>query len=224
MKQLSEYINEKLVLNKDTFKRHEYKYFPKTKGELFKTISQLIEEQKNQDIIDLNDIDTSMITDMCELFSSIGEVKKIKKIDISSWDVSNVSKMKDMFFWCENLESTGDLSLWDVSNVTSMINMFGNCYNLYDIGDLSSWNVSKVENMSGMFKNDENLEYIGDISSWKVTKLAAINNMFYGCEKLRDIGDLDKWSNNKIVYMGGAFSSAAFKLLKNIKIPSWYDA
>jgi surface protein len=42
--------------------------------------------------------------------------------DISSWDVSNVTNMSDMFFQATSFN--GDISNWDVSNVTNMSEMF----------------------------------------------------------------------------------------------------
>ena len=80
MKHLSTYINEKLVLSKDTF-RKSYNYFPKDKKELKDIVVQLLEERKNNNVIDLNDIDTSKITDMSYLFF---DIEQHYIIDISS--------------------------------------------------------------------------------------------------------------------------------------------
>ena len=49
-------------------------------NELIDIINQLLYERKDNDIIDLNDIDTSEITDMSYLFSAFN----IKNIDISN--------------------------------------------------------------------------------------------------------------------------------------------
>jgi len=43
--------------------------------------------------------------------------------DISNWDVSNVTDMKQMFY---RSQFNGDISKWDVSNVTQMFEMFNN--------------------------------------------------------------------------------------------------
>lgn len=158
VKQLSTYINEKLVLNKGTFKNN-YKYFPKDKYEFKNLINQLIEERKDNSIIDLNDINTSEINDLSFLFH---KNKNIVNIDISRWNVSNVKDMYAMFKFCENLESVGDLSHWDVSKVEYMRCMFYNCEKLKDIGDISNWNVSNVKDMSYMF----NRSNIKNIPSW----------------------------------------------------------
>jgi surface protein len=157
MKALNTYINEKLILNKDTFKKH-YNYFPKTKEELKDIIKQLIKERKNKKVIDLNDIDTSKITEMRGLFYNL----PITEIDISGWDVSNVTDMSTMFFECEKLESIRDLNNWDVSKVKYMTYMFYYCRKLKDIGDISTWNVSNVKNMNKMFTGSG----ITNIPSW----------------------------------------------------------
>ena len=203
MKTLNTYINEKLVLNKDTFKKSVYKYFPKTKGELQDILKQLLNERKDQDVIDLNDVDTSEITDMSELFCQNG---KIKKINLSRWNVSKVENMNRIFAHCENLESTGDLSSWDVSEVINMGYMFHNCGKLKDIGDISSWNTSKVTNMFGMFGKCKNLKYIGDLSSWNISDVKDISYMFYKCNEIETVGDLSNWKISKVEDMRSMFS------------------
>src|SRR5690606_29828968 len=46
-------------------------------------------------------------------------------LDVSNWDVSNVTEMTQMFSRCSSL-TTLDVSNWDVSNVTNMSNIFYN--------------------------------------------------------------------------------------------------
>ena len=85
MKQINKYISERLHINKDI---KNYNYHPKTNGELIKIVDQLIKERGND--ANLNDIDTSEITDMAGIFEGSNF-----NGDISNWDVSNV-KVKDM--------------------------------------------------------------------------------------------------------------------------------
>ena len=83
MKGLTSYITEKLKINKDSSKY----YYPKDKDELRSLIEKLLEERGKD--ADLNDIDVSDIMDMSELFYGLDP----HKIDISEWNVSNVTDM-----------------------------------------------------------------------------------------------------------------------------------
>lgn len=90
---------------------------PTSKEELQEIIEKTIEEQGLE--CDLNFINTSLITDMSELFSG-----SQFNGDISNW---NVSKVKDMIGMFCNSQFNGDISDWDVSNVKYMREMFENC-------------------------------------------------------------------------------------------------
>ena len=89
MKQINKYIVERLHITKDTGNRH-YNYHPKDKDELVELVDKLIKERGND--ADLNDIDTSEITDMNMIFynSSFNG-------DISKWKVSDVTDTTHMF-------------------------------------------------------------------------------------------------------------------------------
>ena len=143
MKNLKDIILERLHINKDTGNRH-YNYHPKTKNELKELIKKLIKERGND--ADLNDIDTSKITDMTSLFYDSNF-----NGDISEWDVSNVENMNNMFGNSKFTGENGDISNWDVSNVVNMEYMFAHSKFTPKNGDLSNWDVSKVINMNGMF-------------------------------------------------------------------------
>ena len=99
MKQINKYILEhvqnsnfsiveRLHINKDI--GNHYNYHPTTKDELKELVDQLIEKRGNE--ANLNDIDTSEITDMFRLFC-----RSNFNGDISEWDVSNVKNMFSMF-------------------------------------------------------------------------------------------------------------------------------
>jgi surface protein len=68
-----------------------YNYFPKSKDELKELLKKLIEERGYEG--DFNDIDTSAITDMSQLFSN----NKKFNGDISKWNTSNVPDMRYMY-------------------------------------------------------------------------------------------------------------------------------
>ena len=163
MKSLTNYIQEKLVI-----KKSKYKYFPQTKKELQDIIKQRIEQEGNE--VDLNDIDVSKITDMSYLFDDT-----YFNGDISNWDVSNVTNMRRMFFYCK--EFNKDISLWDVSNVTNMSGMFKYCEAFNQ--DISNWDVSNVTDMSAMFR--ECKAFNQDISNWDISNVKYMYNIFLDC-------------------------------------------
>ena len=127
-----------MIINMGFYKNASGLAHPTTRGELVKEIKIRLDRGQTN----LNDIDTSKVTDMSGLFSNFS-----RNIDISLWDVSNVRDMSYMFFNCTNFNC--DLSKWDVSNVKYMTWMFYNCTNFNS--DLSNWDISKVKSMNYMF-------------------------------------------------------------------------
>ena len=136
MKTLQNYITEKILINKNS--KIAYNYHPKTRDELKDIIDQRIESEGNK--CDLNDIDTSNIIDMSDLF----EYSDFNG-DISKWNVSNVKTMYGMFY---KSEFNGNIYKWNVSNVKNMECMFMKSnFN----SDISNWDVSNVKSMHEMF-------------------------------------------------------------------------
>ena len=181
MKALNQYMQEKLIVNKNY---NQYIYVPKSFKELRKIIKDRYEKLgpgTEQNPIDFNDIDVSNINSFCNNKNKVGifERTKFEYIDISEWDVSNVTDMNHMFFICEKLKSVGDISKWNVSNVMSMRSMFSDCSKLKSFGDISSWDVSNVTDMGFMFKYCESFNQ--DISSWDVSNVTNMEFMFFGC-------------------------------------------
>ena len=138
MKNLTKYISEGLKVNSKS-KFRKYNYSPKTKDELKELIKQLIKERGNK--ADLNDIDTSEITDMSYLFDGSDF-----NGDISCWNVSNVNNMLYMFYASD---FNGDISEWDVSKVEDMERMFTN--SIFN-GDISKWKVLPTVKMTHMLR------------------------------------------------------------------------
>ena len=151
MNSLSQYIIEKLRINKDTEVGQEYKYHPKDKDELIQLIKKLAKKRGIN--ADLNDIDVSNIKDMSGLFLWVSNSRNYMDFnpDVSKWDVSNVTDMSDMFNCCFDFNC--DISSWDVSNVTDMARMFGNC-TAFNKEYLKNWKVSNDTNMEKMFYNN----------------------------------------------------------------------
>ena len=125
MQNIGTYITEKLKLNKDS--GSHYNYHPKDRDELRQLIQELLKERGKD--ADLNDIDTSDITDMHHLFYGLN----IHNINISEWDVSNVKDMWMMFYGCVKFDC--DLSEWDTTECKIKAGMFMRCHSLKKIPD-----------------------------------------------------------------------------------------
>ena len=148
MKTLQNYITEKILINKNS--KLAYNYYPKTKDELEDIIKRRIKSEGNE--CDLNDIDTSNITDMSHLFRY-----SHFNGDISGWNVSNVTDMEGMFSDCRRLTSL-DLSGWITPPNTNMQSMFARCTNLTSL-NLSGWLLSS-DRIYGMFAGCSSLRTI----------------------------------------------------------------
>ena len=118
---------------------------PQTRKELVNEIKIRLDRGQTN----LNDIDTSKITDMSNLFYHVFQHRAIKNIDVSLWDTSNVTTMSYMFFGCSIFNC--DISNWDVSKVNNMTYMFYGCY-LFN-QNLDKWNVGKGVNVREMFES-----------------------------------------------------------------------
>ena len=163
MNNLTDFIQEKLKIGSKS--KVNTGYHPTTKDELKDLIDKLIQERGNN--ADLNDIDTSEITDMEKLFYT----SKFNG-DISEWDVSNVTNMEYMFYLSK---FNGDISEWDVSNVTCMNWMFSHSSFTGKNSNLNKWDVSKVRLMNGMFYYSE---FEGNIDDWTPPKDFKYNLIF----------------------------------------------
>ena len=231
MKPLNQYIQEKLIINKDY---RDNIIVVKSFDELRNIIEDRYKKLgpgTKQDPIDFNDIDVSNLDSFCNN-NDIGifEGTNFKYIDISYWDVSNIKSMRYMFYSCEKLKSVGDISKWDVSNVTNMEFMFCGCKyfnkdlsgwdvsNVTDMGSMfqecisfnkipSNWDVSNVTNMGFMFCNCENFNQ--DISCWDVSNVTDMTYMFESCKSFNQ--DISKWNVSKVLYKTFTFINCPIK-------------
>ena len=207
MKSLNQYIQEKLIINKDY---HDNMIVVKSFDELRK----IIEDRYNklgpgtkQNPVDFNDIDVSNIDSFYSSNRDMGIFQKInfKYIDISDWDVSNVRTMNYMFAYCKELKSVGDISYWDVSNVTNMYCMFLDCK--FFNQDISKWDVSKVSNMSYMFYDCASFNQ--DISGWDVSNVTDMEFMFEWCKSFNQ--DISNWDVSNVTIHRGIFYNCSIE-------------
>ncbi|MEI0524983.1 BspA family leucine-rich repeat surface protein [Brachyspira murdochii] len=166
------------------------KYKPQTKEELKK----LVEDKS----INLGSIDTSLITDMSELFRS-SEREDFSGIE--TWDVSNVEDMSSMFKGCK--EFNQPLNNWNTNKVKDMSRMFESCSNFNQ--PLDKWDTSNVSSMNNMFQECKSFNQ--DISNWNVSKVTNMNSMFNGCTSFNQ--NISNWNIKSVKYMISMFANAS---------------
>ena len=138
---------------------------------------------------DLSKLDVSQITNMDQLFEYSNFFNNptsfnLNGVDISNWDVSNVTDMACMFY--ESYNFNGNISNWNVSGVTNMHRMFFSS-RLFN-KDISNWDVSNAINMEEMFY--EAKAFNKNISSWIFNDNTNINSLFEYATAF-----LDKYNN-----------------------------
>ena len=98
-------------------------------------------------------------------------------------NTSEVTTMEDMFKICPKLKDI-DLSNFNTSNVASMSYMF--YYTGVEELDVSSFNTTKVTNMARMFCESRNLKKL-DLSNFNTTNVTSAPYMFNGCRALKEL-------------------------------------
>lgn len=123
-------------------------------------------------------LDTKKIQSMTSMFSGCSA---LTSIDLSGWNVDNVTEMGDLFYGCSNLKAL-DLSGWTPRSLTKISRMFLNCTSLENI-NLSGWNLENMTEIQYMFSGCTSLKTV-DLSNWKTPKLSVLGRLINGCGSL----------------------------------------
>ncbi len=177
-------------------------YYVSTQNEgqkvIFNPDSASMFNSSNITSIQFNNVDTSNVTNMSNMFYGCNN---LESIDLSNFDTSKVTTMKAMFENCEKLTSL-DISKLDTSSVTDMSNLFAGCTNLTEI-NISGIDTTKVRDTSSMFAGCSNLTTL-DTSKLNTSAVTDMSSMFDGCSKLESL-DLSKLNTNNVTNMMGMF-------------------
>ena len=175
---------EKVYLNTDSSKMFSSRY----------------DEQKIKNIleIDLSSFDTSLVTNMEDMFAYMSS---LTTLNLSNFNTLQVTSMRAMFYGMSNL-TTLDLSNFDTSNVTDMEVMFSRMSSLTTL-NLSNFDTSKVTYMNAMFYGMSSLTSL-DLSSFNTSKVMGMNGMFYGMSSLTTL-NLSNFNTLQVVSMDRMF-------------------
>ena len=162
--------------------------------------SRLFYNYYNLRTVDLTGFDTSNVTNMKNMFAFCG---RLKNIDLSGFDTSNVTDMNGMFLCCEKLESI-DMSNFDTSNVRDMGEMFDECRKLTSL-DVSHFDTSNVTDMNSMFNGCVELTSL-DVSHFDTSNVTNMSMMFFGCFSLTSL-DVSNFDTSNVTDMSQMFES-----------------
>ncbi len=73
----------------------------------------------------------------------------LKSLDLSGWDITGATDIRNMFRLCESLEYL-NISTWNGSNIQKTRNMFSGCKSLLTL-DMSSFDFSSLTDYGAMF-------------------------------------------------------------------------
>ena len=180
--------------------------------------SYLFNNLKGLTELNLEDYDTSEVTNMAYLFH---HCLALTTLDVSSFNTSKVTNMAYMFAGSStNLGSNKDyrmrlteingLTNFDTSKVTSMAGMFFMDVNLTEL-DLTVFDTTNVTDMTNMFSGGwtdnrypMKLKRIKGIERFNTSKVKYFSDMFFETEYLMEL-DVSKWDTSSAISMSGMF-------------------
>jgi surface protein len=117
-------------------------------------------------------------------------------IDISKWDLSNVTSVYGIFYNCYALTSVAGLSKLVSNKVTNIDSIFSGCKSLTSVEGISEWDTSAVTDIAWIFNGCSSLTTI-DISGWDASSVLNAGNIFTDCTGLTDI-----WFGRMVITTG----------------------
>ena len=178
--------NDDSVVSNNEVSNILYKYHPQNIFELWEILAEKLEQ--NIKYPNLSDIDISNLDSLKSLFSSLRsdylwaqyaiDTAEIVKLDLSTWDTSNIKDMSGMFYSCVSLEEV-NISGWDFSNIQETDYMFYKCMSLDKIN--GNINISKIPSKENMFFGCKAhiipKEYIPLMSDYEKAWMMTFKNM-----------------------------------------------
>ena len=162
--------------------------------------SWFMECEKLEAIDGIENLNTSMVTDMWNMFYNC---KSLTSLDLKTFDTHNVFSMSYMFSGCNNLTYL-NVSSFDTSNVNNMMWMFSGCWNLTNLS-VSNFDMHSVRYMTGMFSSCKGLTHI-DVSHFNTENVKNMQAVFQRCENLSSL-DLSGFNTSKVNDIASMFNS-----------------
>ena len=176
------------------------KFRPQSNEELRQMVSDWC-AGKRDELKPIEMWDTSLITDMSELFLRQTDFND----DIRGWDTSRVTNMAGMFDGASSFNRP--IGSWDTSQVTSMASMFGGVFGGAEAFNqpLERWDTSRVTSMASMFYGAQSFNH--PLGKWDTSRVISMKSMFSGASSFDQ--PLDSWDTSQVTTMESMFQYAS---------------
>ena len=154
---------------------------------------------ENLDVTATDTPDLSNVTRLTQMFNSCYSL--IGTVGFDSWDVSTIDDMRSTFAGAKLFNQS--INSWNVSNVTQMFSMFAAAEVFNQ--PLNNWNVSNVEQMAFMFNGAK--DFNQNIDNWNVSDVTEMTSLFHGAEDFNQ--PLNSWNVSNVTRMGSMFKGAS---------------
>ena len=183
-----------------------YYYAEPEKIYLNEDSNRMFSDLSNLISLDVSSFDTSKVTNMRNMFS---RMSNLTTLNLSNFDTSKVTSMIGMFFDTHELTSL-NVSNFDTSNVTDMSRMFGALSSLTSL-NVSSFDTSQVTNMSCMFDDVSNLLTL-NVSNFDTSKVTNMSSMFSRMSNLTTL-NVSNFDTSQVTDMNGMFAGMSLTSL-----------
>ena len=160
--------------------------------------------------INLSNFDMENVTNMENMFDGCSW---LKKVDLTNVNTRNALYMYGMFGCCESLKGI-NFFYFNTEKVKDMKRMFFNCYSLLEL-DLSFFNTENVKTTRSMFSGCSKIKNI-DLSNMRAKYLDDISYMFRGCSNLVGL-DIVNLKADKITEKENVFAACSSIIADNVK-------
>ena len=167
-------------------------YFPVNSRGLLRTFTNVVE-------INFNNVNTSLVTNMREMF--VGD-ESLASIDMHSFDTSNVEDMVAMFNACNSL-TTIDLSYLDTSSLTNVSSIFAGATGLKYV-NLNNFGSDYLTNHGYMFLGNNVLQRI-DMRGFNFGQTTSLTALFGGAYNVKKI-DMTNANTSNVTNMTAMFN------------------
>lgn len=138
-----------------------------------------------ENLVSITGTDQWNAAKVADVEGMFGSCKKLQNLDLSSFNGVQITNMKSMFAYDDDLEAVTTKDI-DVSNVTDFSLMFASCRHLQEVQGIENWYMKNATTIEGMFIYDGNLQK-ATLNNDDSDKLINAKQALLGCNNLQTL-------------------------------------